>query len=180
MTMLSDVASSVELCTDTSLIDETMAKLRLYVKQYGDYIQGINNPRSEFIVKAKKFYPSYLPDVKLCADQYILLVYQEIIFRLDGVHKELCECSDIALRLDSLNPELPSAFIGTPSERIRRQLAQTHNIWIVAPKEQETVQEGIVDMSSGTLSKLSRMDDYSDDYPGYDPIDDDSTDWRDI
>ena len=36
--------------------------------------------------------------------------------------KEVKKCSDIAQRLDALNPELARAFTGTPSERIERQL----------------------------------------------------------
>lgn len=36
--------------------------------------------------------------------------------------EEVKKCFDIAQRLDALNPELASAFTGTPSERIERQL----------------------------------------------------------
>lgn len=36
--------------------------------------------------------------------------------------KELEKCYEIANLLDSSNPELKGAFIGTPSERIKRQL----------------------------------------------------------
>jgi hypothetical protein len=46
----------------------------------------------------------------------------------DDIHHELCACSDIALRLDALNPTIPNAFTGTPSERIKRQLEYTCNI----------------------------------------------------
>lgn len=37
--------------------------------------------------------------------------------------KEVEACFDIAQRLDSLNPTLAGTFTGTPSERIKRQLA---------------------------------------------------------
>ena len=36
--------------------------------------------------------------------------------------EELEKCFKIAQKLDALNPELPRAFTGTPSERIERQL----------------------------------------------------------
>ena len=35
---------------------------------------------------------------------------------------EVTHCYDIANRLDSMNPHIKNAFIGTPSERIVRQL----------------------------------------------------------
>ena len=35
---------------------------------------------------------------------------------------EVTNCYDIANRLDSMNPYIKNAFIGTPSERIVRQL----------------------------------------------------------
>ena len=41
----------------------------------------------------------------------------------DSYQKEVEACFDIAQRLDSLNPTLSRAFTGTPSERIKRQLA---------------------------------------------------------
>ncbi len=42
--------------------------------------------------------------------------------RLDAYQAELEKLSDIALRLDSQNPELLGAFRGSISERIERQL----------------------------------------------------------
>jgi len=45
--------------------------------------------------------------------------------RLDAYQAELEKLNDIALRLDSQNPELPGAFTGTISERIERQLRAT-------------------------------------------------------
>jgi len=41
---------------------------------------------------------------------------------LNSYQKELEKCSEIAQRLDMLNPDLIGSFIGTPSERIERQL----------------------------------------------------------
>ena len=41
---------------------------------------------------------------------------------LNSYQKELEKCSEIAQRLDFLNPDLVGSFIGTPSERIERQL----------------------------------------------------------
>ena len=40
----------------------------------------------------------------------------------EELKQELQKCFDIAQILDMKNPELPAAFTGTPSERIRRQL----------------------------------------------------------
>ena len=41
---------------------------------------------------------------------------------LNSYQKELEKCSEIAQRLDILNPDLIGSFTGTPSERIERQL----------------------------------------------------------
>ena len=41
---------------------------------------------------------------------------------LKDYQEELEKWFDLALRLDTLNPELPGAFTGTPSQRIERQL----------------------------------------------------------
>jgi hypothetical protein len=38
------------------------------------------------------------------------------------LQEELAECYNLATYLDALNPELPGAFTGIPSERIKRQL----------------------------------------------------------
>lgn len=35
---------------------------------------------------------------------------------------DLGKCSKIALKLEVMNPEIPGAFTGTPSQRIKRQL----------------------------------------------------------
>ena len=48
---------------------------------------------------------------------------KELKRRLAECEREVEECFNIALRLDASNRELPGAFTGTPSERIRRQLA---------------------------------------------------------
>ena len=41
---------------------------------------------------------------------------------LNSFQEEVEKCFVIAQKLDALNPELPRAFTGTPSERIARQL----------------------------------------------------------
>ncbi len=41
---------------------------------------------------------------------------------LGRFQQEVIKCFEIAQKLDNLNPELTSAFTGTPSERIERQL----------------------------------------------------------
>jgi hypothetical protein len=41
---------------------------------------------------------------------------------LNSFQEEVEKCFVIAQKLDALNPELPRAFTGTPSERIERQL----------------------------------------------------------
>ena len=41
---------------------------------------------------------------------------------LGRFQQEVIRCFEIAQKLDALNPELPCAFTGTPSERIERQL----------------------------------------------------------
>lgn len=40
----------------------------------------------------------------------------------ESVVEELCNLSNIALRLESLNPDTPGSFTGTVSERVLRQL----------------------------------------------------------
>jgi hypothetical protein len=40
----------------------------------------------------------------------------------ESVMEELCNLSDIALKLESLNPDAPGSFTGTVSERVLRQL----------------------------------------------------------
>lgn len=51
-----------------------------------------------------------------------LAILDEVNDKLKDFHAEILACSDIAMKLDALNPTLPGAFTGTPSERIRRQL----------------------------------------------------------
>ena len=46
----------------------------------------------------------------------------EIKELLEEYKNETERCYEIAQRLDALNPEVPDAFIGNPSERIERQL----------------------------------------------------------
>lgn len=41
---------------------------------------------------------------------------------LNDYREEVEKCFEIAQKLDALNPELPCAFTGTPSERIKRHL----------------------------------------------------------
>lgn len=41
---------------------------------------------------------------------------------LNDFRKEVENCYEIADKLDALHPELPCAFTGTPSERIKRHL----------------------------------------------------------
>ena len=41
---------------------------------------------------------------------------------LGRFQQEVIKCFQIAQKLDNLNPEFTGAFIGTPSERIERQL----------------------------------------------------------
>ena len=41
---------------------------------------------------------------------------------LGRFQQEVIKCFQIAQKLDTLNPEFTGAFIGTPSERIERQL----------------------------------------------------------
>ena len=41
---------------------------------------------------------------------------------LEEFRAEVQRCFDIAQALDAMNPTSPSAFTGTPSERIQRQL----------------------------------------------------------
>lgn len=47
----------------------------------------------------------------------------EKIKLMDDYRLEVERCFDIAQRLDAMNSGLPGAFTGTPSERIRRQIA---------------------------------------------------------
>ena len=46
----------------------------------------------------------------------------EVMELLIEYQSETERCYEIAQRLDALNPEVPDAFIGNPSERIERQL----------------------------------------------------------
>lgn len=48
---------------------------------------------------------------------------------------EVRACDALAQRLDSLSPEVPGSFTGTPSERIRRQLANFPEIGTVFQPE---------------------------------------------
>ena len=47
---------------------------------------------------------------------------EEELQLLKVYQKEIEKCWEIAQKLDALNPELPGAFTGDPSERIERQL----------------------------------------------------------
>ncbi len=40
----------------------------------------------------------------------------------EELRREVERCFDIAQALDAMNPALPGAFTGTPSERIQRQM----------------------------------------------------------
>lgn len=51
------------------------------------------------------------------------------------MHQEVVKLFDLAQLVDSLNPTLPGAFTGTPSERLKRQL-EYHNI---LPKDNDKI-----------------------------------------
>lgn len=41
---------------------------------------------------------------------------------LESYQKEVEQCWQLAQLLDAMDPDVPKAFTGTPSERIRRQI----------------------------------------------------------
>jgi len=49
---------------------------------------------------------------------------------LQEYQREIEMCYEIAHRLDILNPEIPGAFIGSPSTRIERQL-RAQQVWSI-------------------------------------------------
>jgi hypothetical protein len=58
----------------------------------------------------------------------------------EDLRKEVERCFDIAQVLDAMNPTLPGAFTGTPSERIQRQMdAMARDVRIALPGTDLTV-----------------------------------------
>lgn len=56
-----------------------------------------------------------------------------------AVYEDYCKCSDLALRMDSLDPTAEGAFTGTVSERLQRSFERLLDRALKAEREIERI-----------------------------------------